>query len=499
MSGLLERLQSKKGGRRAQTATEKVVRTDSAQFEAFKNPTVIVEAPLKLENMPVVPLGESSPPSANPSGEIIPSAAAPQNTAKTPPTDPNPPWLATPPRNSGVLNALVPKALELLDERSPHNTPPPGELAPLRTAVQTAAHNLTREMRLTTDDLNAGVAELAEFLWGYGPLSPLFEDPAVTDIWVDRFDTVVCRRKGASLHTPFRFRTPELYRRFLTRLVSSCGAASIPAHLTASLSDRWHSRIDVVAQPLVEGSEPRLAIRIPRIAHVTMYELIRAKTLPVKFGAWLAEAAHSGAAHILVVGAPGSGRTTFATALSGAIGSLERVASIETVAEIFPPATNLEKFVAPVEQYPSLVDIAGYRGARRLTFGDVGGPGMAGFRAAVERGFRGIIGVFNTPDATATVDLLERHQALPRTPILVIEMGLARGTPCVERVREVIFADNLIAAMPNLLTFQGTIDGRRQWDTPAIETPLRRLIIPRGISPHDGTQSTAGEGAWQRS
>lgn len=496
MSGLLERLQSKKGGRRSKTGAGKVMRPDGERTDFTLTPTVVVEAPVTLDDLEVVSLGGTVIP-RSPRQQSAQPAVMPPPSSTT--ADKNPSWIADPRRAGGTLNALVPRALAVIEERAQTVPLPTGDVTTLRTAVDTAAQSLTREMRLTTDDLALAVTEISEFLWGYGPLTPLFEDTLVTDIWVDRFDTISCRRRGESLQSPFRFRTPEMFHRFVDRITGRSAAGRDVDHISIVLPDRWHTRLEAAFPPLAFGTDPRLSIRVPRIPHPTMYELVRAKTVPVKFGAWLAEAAHSGAAHLIVVGPPGSGRTTVVAALLGAIGAAERLATIETVAEIFPPAVNLDKLVGSPTRHDELVTLAGRRAAARLALGDLGAARGAPFRAALQSGWRGIIGTLDAPDTETAIATLRAFSALPTSSTIVLEMGLEHGMPCLNRAREIIHVDGAIAAMPILVAFQGERDGRRRWETTSLETPLRRRIVPAGIAPDAPNRPTSAEASWQRS
>lgn len=493
MSGLLERLESKKGGRRTKTAAGKVVRPEGDTGSAE---TIVVEAPIKLDDLEVVSLGGVAPPSPARSETPDPETTQPSTSATPQKT---PPWLTEPRRPHGALHALVPRALALIEERR-HQTPlPTGDMATIRAAVDSAAQGLTREMRLTADDRALAASEISDFLWGYGPLTPLFDDTAITDIWIDRFDSIACRRRGETLQTPFRFLTAEMYHRFVDRITGRCAATSGVDHLSISLPDRWHTRLDAAFPPLVHGFDPRLSFRIPRFAHATMYELVRAKTVPVKFGAWLAEAAHSAAAHIIVVGPPGSGRTTIVTALLAAIGSAERLATIETVAEIFPPAVNLDKLVGPAARHEDLVPLVGRRAAVRLALGDLGAGAGAPFRSALRSGWRGIIGTLDAPDTETAIATLRSFSALPTSATLVLEMCLESGSPCLNRAREIVFVDGAVAAMPLLVSFQGGSDTRRRWETSSVETPLRRRIVPAGIAPGTPVRTSAEDALWQKS
>jgi len=496
MSGLLERLQSKKGGRRSNTAAGKVVRPDGERTETLTGQTIVVEAPVKLDDLSVVSLGGTPPrviPEKPPTLSEQPPTAAPTAPDKTPP------WLADGRRVGGTLNSLVPRALAVIEERGQRTPLTTGDVSALRLAVDTAAQSLTREMRLSADDRSLAVSEMSEFLWGYGPLTPLFEDTAVTDIWVDRFDSISCRRRGEIFQSPFQFRTPEMYHRFVERITGRQMGRESVDQMSLSLTDRWHTRLEAAFPPLVYGNEPRLGFRIPRVGHPTLYELVRSKMLPVKFGAWLAEAAHSGAAHIVVVGPPGSGRTTLVSALLGAIGSVERLATIETVAEIFPPVVTIDKLVGPSTRQEELVSLAGRRAAARLALGDIGAAGGAPFRAALRNGWCGIIGCLDAPDTDTAIGTLRSFSALPTTAMIVIEMGLDGGTPCLRRAREIIVTEGTIAAMPTLVTFQGSSEGRRRWEMTSIETPLRRRIVPAGIAPDSPARATPSERPWQRS
>jgi len=137
---------------------------------------------------------------------------------------------------------------------------------------------------------------------------------------------------------------------------------------------------------------------------------------------------------MVVLGPPGSGRTTFTSALLAAIGSHERVATIEPLAELSPPSAHFERLpTAPATERTS-VDVAALHAVDRLGFGDIGDADGNAFRTALEQGWRGIIGDLRAADAGAARDFLLRVNALPTTFTVFVTLRVRSGRHVVSAV-----------------------------------------------------------------
>lgn len=92
----------------------------------------------------------------------------------------------------------------------------------------TARDELTRivdaeQVPLSTEERTRLVRDVADDVLGYGPLQRLLDDPAVTEIMVNRMDQIYVERKGQLTLTDSRFSSEEHLRKVIERIVSKVG------------------------------------------------------------------------------------------------------------------------------------------------------------------------------------------------------------------------------------------------------------------------------------
>src|SRR6478609_6306167 len=92
----------------------------------------------------------------------------------------------------------------------------------------TARDELTRiidaeQVPLSGEERTRLVRDVADDVLGYGPLQRLLDDPAVTEIMVNRMDQIYVERKGQLTLTESRFSSEEHLRKVIERIVSKVG------------------------------------------------------------------------------------------------------------------------------------------------------------------------------------------------------------------------------------------------------------------------------------
>lgn len=125
----------------------------------------------------------------------------------------------------------------------------------------TAKEELTRiidaeQVPLSSEERTRLVRDVADDVLGYGPLQRLLDDPAVTEIMVNRMDQIYVERKGKLTLTESRFSSEEHLRKVIERIVSKVGRRideSSPL-VDARLEDG--SRVNAVIPPLAVGVHP---------------------------------------------------------------------------------------------------------------------------------------------------------------------------------------------------------------------------------------------------
>ena len=174
--------------------------------------------------------------------------------------------------------------------------------------------------------------DLLEETLGTGPLAVLMGDPAVTDILVNRYDTVYVERFGVLEETDVCFRDEEHLIRIIERIASRVGRRidSASPMVDARLPDG--SRVNATLPPItIDG--PTLSIRRfgrRRLGRADLMRLGMFSEVMHRFMEVLVRHRKS----IVVTGGTGSGKSTLLSAIAESIPDSERVITIEDAAEL---------------------------------------------------------------------------------------------------------------------------------------------------------------------
>lgn len=395
-------------------------------------------------------------------------------------------WLTEPSPCSPQVDALVPVARLVLNDLIGENISSVELTDAINKAVSIAAEQLSSEIRFSGKDLQEASQELISLLLGKGPLQALYDDAAVTDIYLDGYNNIKCVRRGQALETPFRFRSSAEYEAYYTAMLQSVDRVlnlSSPI-VDCVLNDTARSRVNGIHSSLRDGAESAFVIRIPRLQQISFYDLLRTKTLPATLAAWLAELVSCGEANILVMGPTGSGKTTLTTALLSAVASDERICTIEDVPEIFVPTIHLEKLVSRPENsqgegsvgMDQLLRASLRRAPHRIVVGEIRDREGPLFLKALETGHRGSVATIHAESPRdglwRLLDVVAAHEKSPQESIqrriarsvqVLIAMKRVDGRPCLTDVSEVKAPINGEFVVKQLVRFEGEVGSKRQW------------------------------------
>ena len=126
----------------------------------------------------------------------------------------------------------------------------------------------SEQVPLTADERSRLVADVADDVLGYGPLQRLLDDPAVTEIMVNRMDQIYVERKGQLTLTESRFSSEDHLRKVIERIVSKVGRRideSSPL-VDARLEDG--SRVNAVIPPLAVGGSSLTIRKFLSLIHI---------------------------------------------------------------------------------------------------------------------------------------------------------------------------------------------------------------------------------------
>jgi pilus assembly protein CpaF len=133
-------------------------------------------------------------------------------------------------------------------------------------------------MPLSVSERDRLVSDVQHELFGLGPLEPLLKDPTISDILVNKHDTIYIERRGKIERTNVTFKDDEHLMRVIERIVSSVGRRideSSPM-VDARLQDV--SRVNAIIPPLaIDG--PVVSIRRFGADPLKMAMLIENKAL----------------------------------------------------------------------------------------------------------------------------------------------------------------------------------------------------------------------------
>ncbi len=398
-----------------------------------------------------------------------------------------PQWLIEQRKSVPQVESLVPLARQLLNDILPASGEADVDLgSAVHKAVDLAVRSAGKEVHISKRDQEAAERELVGLLVGKGPLQALYDDNSVTDIIIDSHRSIKALRHGKIIETPFCFRSGDEYKQFVTAMLRSSGSllSSVTPIADCVLDDKWRSRVNALDPSVVDGPEPKVVIRVPRLQQFSFYDVLQGKILPVRLAAWLTEAAAIGQTNFLVSGPIGSGKTLMATALLSAVSADERLIVVEEVPEIAVPAANLERLVArPANaqgegevRVSDLLRAAMRRTPHRITVGELRNDAGPLFLRAVEAGHIGSIATIHAEHPTDALwrllDMVAAYERAPQESImrrvsrsihLILAMRNIDDRPCLYELCEVQAPANGEFTVVPLVRYHGEVNGRRQW------------------------------------
>jgi pilus assembly protein CpaF len=374
------------------------------------------------------------------------------------------------------------------------------DLSPVdaRRAVEDAvAELIAQEGRdISRADELTIMREVADEIVGYGPIEPLLQDSAVSEVMVNAYNRVFYEKAGMLHQSDRVFRDDDHVMLLIDKIVSPLGRRideSSPM-VDARLPDG--SRVNAIIPPLaVKG--PSITIRKFSQRPLTDEDLVRFGTITPGM-LELMRACVASRLNILVSGGTGTGKTTFLSVLSSYISNRERIISIEDPAELRLSQDNwvsLETRPPNVEgrgqvQQRDLVRNALRMRPDRIIVGECRAGEAFDMLQAMNTGHDGSLTTVhaNTPrDALARIEnmVLMANLDLPAKAIrsqitsavnLVIQLSrLSDGTRRVTHVTEVVGMEGDVITMHDIFRFkQRGIDD---------EGKIIGSIEPSGIRP----------------
>ncbi len=402
----------------------------------------------------------------------------------------------------------------------PGNTPR-GTLADLKTRVQqrllaeldpTLDISQADEVRRTINDLFEQILQeekivlsrperhrlfeaISAEILGFGPLQPLLDDEAITEIMVNGPKHVYVERHGKIEKASVAFEDNEHVMRIIERIVAPLGRRvdeSSP-YVDARLPDG--SRVNIVIPP-ISLVGPVITIRKFFKTPLTVQDLINFGSITTEAMQFL-EACVKARLNIIISGGTGSGKTTLLNILSGFIPAEERIVTIENAAEL----QLRQEHVITLESRPPNIEGKGEVTIRhlvinalrmrpdRIIVGEVRGAEALDMLQAMNTGHEGSMTTVHSNSPRDTLSRLEtmtmmagmelpvraiREQIASAIDLVVHQSRMRDGTRKVVAITEIAGMEGDVISMTDLFTFRhgGYRDGK-----------VFGQLVPTGLRP----------------
>jgi len=339
-------------------------------------------------------------------------------------------------------------------------------------------------MPLSVSERERLVNDVQHELFGLGPLEPLLADPTISDILVNKHNTIYIERRGKIERTNVTFKDDEHLMRVIERIVSSVGRRideSSPM-VDARLQDG--SRVNAIIPPLaIDG--PVVSIRRFGADPLRMAMLIENKAL-TKDIADMLQMVVTARLNVLISGGTGAGKTTLLNALSAYIPENERIVTIEDSAELQlqqPHVVRLETRPPNIEGRGEVTQRDLVRNALRMrpdriVIGEVRGGEAIDMLQAMNTGHDGSLTTIhaNTPrDALARLETMiqmtgmrlsdraMRQQVASAINIVLQVARLSDGSRRVTSISEITGMEGETITMQEIFQYERTgIDSQGQ-------------------------------------
>src|SRR5262252_1564108 len=339
----------------------------------------------------------------------------------------------------------------------------------VRAEIRAAVAKLVEEEKtpLSLVEKDRVIEEILDEVFGLGPLEPLLQDPAVSDILVTTPKLVYVEKGGKLYRTPVEFKDDAHLLRIIEKVVSRVGRRvdeSSPL-VDARLPDG--SRVNAAIPPVaVDG--PLLSIR--RFGrHALKGEDLVAKLAMTDGMLELLKACVKARLNILICGGTGAGKTTLLNALSSYIPEDERIVTIEDAAELRLQQTH----VARLETRPPNVEGAGAIHMRpdRIIVGEVRAEEALDMLQAMNTGHDGSLTTIhaNAPrDALGRLEVMVgmananlgirsiRQQIASAVDLFVQTSRFSDGTRRITHITEVVGMEQDIITLQDIFLFEKT-------------------------------------------
>ena len=325
----------------------------------------------------------------------------------------------------------------------------------LREQLKTAIDVLVERERLQAPALmrNEFVKRLIDEIRGLGPLQPLIDDDAVSDIMVNGPNCVYIEREGKLTRTEITF-------------INEAQLLSIAKRIAAQVGRRVDESQPMCDALLPDGSRVNIAISIRKFSreNIELEQLVGFGTMSTPMATVLKIAAAC-RLNILISGGTGSGKTTLLNAMSQHISTAERIITIEDAAELRlqqPHVVRMETRVAGIEntgaisQRELVINSLRMR-PDRIIIGECRGQEAFEMLQAMNTGHDGSMTTLhaNTPrDAIGRLESM-LMMAAPNLPLDAIRRNIASAVDIIVQVSRLHDGSRKVMSISEIMGVEG--------------------------------------------
>ena len=381
------------------------------------------------------------------------------------------------------------------------NPPAEQRAALVARRLAEAYAQIQSRLQLAENVRQALFLEIQNEILGYGPIQPLLDDPAISEVMVNGPKDVYIEKEGRLTRTNIVFENNDHVLRIIDRIILPLGRrvdADSPM-VDARLPDG--SRVNAIIPPVaIDG--PSITIRKFGKDKLSINQLINFGSITAGMAEFL-RACVIGKLSILISGGTGSGKTTLLNVLSSFIPADERIVTIEDAAELRlqqDHIVRLETKAANVEERGAVTIRALVRNSLRMrpdriVVGEVRGGEALDMLQAMNTGHEGSLTTIhaNLPrDAISRLETLVmmagmelplktiRQQVSSAMDVIIQQSRLRDGTRKVVAITEVGGMEGDTVVLTDIFKFEQTgIDGEGKVLGQLKPTGLRPLFSPR--------------------
>lgn len=329
----------------------------------------------------------------------------------------------------------------------------------------------------TRTDREEIVKEVLDEAFGYGPITPLLNDNAISEVMINGPKQIYVEKKGKLQLTKVRFRDNDHLHTVIERILAPLGRRvdeSMP-YVDARLPDG--SRVNAIIPPLALNGGV-VTIRKFSSQLLGINDLIKTGTLTANMAKFI-EACVKGRLNIIVSGGTGAGKTSTLNIISSFIPDDERIITIEDSAEL----DLKQDHVISLETRPPNIDQKGEVTIRdlvrnslrmrpdRLVVGEVRGGEALDMLQAMNTGHDGSLTTGHSNSPRDTISRLEtmvmmagmelpvkaiREQIASAINIIVHQSRLQDGTRKITHMTEVIGMEGEVITLQDIFIFERT-------------------------------------------